>query len=231
MNPISGSYYASPNKFTVKQRLALALLPPLTAVSIKTLMSLCRHEILYRDRWDQAFAQHNRILVAIWHESLAFAAWRHKYSQGHTLVSYSFDGELASRILKHFGIKAIRGSSSRGGSQALHGLAEAARHFDNYLGFTLDGPRGPRRVAKPGIAILAARTGLPIIPQAFAAHPAWRLNSWDKFLIPKPFAKIQTAYGPLIPPPVDDSPEAIEATRLQVETELNRLQDELDGSR
>ena len=92
----------------------------------------------------------------------------------------------------------------------------------------MDGPVGPRRVAKPGIAILAARTGLPIIPHAFTARPVWRLNSWDKFPIPKPLAKIRSAYGLPIPPPPDDSPEAVEATRLQVETELNRLHEEIE---
>jgi hypothetical protein len=96
------------------------------------------------------------------------------------------------------------------------------------IGFTLDGPRGPRRAAKSGVAILAARTQVPILPNAFAASAAWRLRSWDRFVVPKPFSRILCAYGPPIAPPADESAESIEAKRLEVEAALNTLQTELD---
>ena len=111
---------------------------------------------------------------------------------------------------------------------ALSALVEAANTVP-ITGFTLDGPRGPRRVAKPGIAILAARTQLPIVPNAFVAERCWRLSSWDRHPIQKPFSRIICAYAPPVPPPPDDSPEAVESTRLEVETRLNGLHESLEA--
>ena len=127
------------------------------------------------------------------------------------------------------GILSVRGSSSRGGSEALRDLAIALDHVP-VVGLTVDGPRGPRRVAKPGVAILAARTGAPIIPHAFAVRPAWRLRSWDRFSIAKPFAHVVSVYGPAIPPPANASPAAIEETRLEVETSLNQLHQQIEAA-
>ena len=227
MNKIPSVFYESPITFTLKQKLILFTIPPIVAVCIKGLMKTCRYEVRNLYLWDQVVETYGRAIIAIWHDSMGFAAWHYRNTGGHTLVSYSFDGELATRVLRHFGLRTIRGSSTRGGSEGLRGLTEAAKHI-KILGFTLDGPKGPRRVAKPGIAILAARTGLPIIPHAFAIHPAWRLNSWDKFPIPKPFGRLVSAYGPAIAPPLDDSPDAVEQTRLQVENDLNRLHAEIE---
>ena len=96
------------------------------------------------------------------------------------------------------------------------------------VGLTLDGPRGPRRVAKAGIAILAARTQTPLVPVAAALDRAWRLRSWDRFMIPKPFARVIYAFAEPIAPPAEDTPEAVEAVRLQVELALNALHDEIE---
>jgi hypothetical protein len=168
-----------------------------------------------------------RAIVAIWHESMGLAACHYRNTGFHTLTSYSFDGEFGARVVKRFGLSAVRGSSSKGGSDAVANLAEALNHVQA-VGFTLDGPRGPRRVAKPGVAILSARTRTPIIPHAFAVYPAWRLRSWDQFPIPKPFGRIISAYGPPIPPPRDRSPDAVEEVRLAAERALNGLHEEIE---
>ena len=229
MNKIPNVPYTSPYTFTPKQKLALLFLPRIVTMGLKTLERTCRHEVRNVCYWDEMLkATGGRALIAIWHETLALAAWHYRNTGGHTLTSYSFDGEFAARVVRLFGMMAVRGSSSRGGAEALHGFAEAAKRV-KILGFTLDGPRGPRRVAKPGIAILAARIGLPIIPHAFRVDPAWHLNSWDRFTIPKPFGKVLSAYGRPIVPPTDESPEAIEQTRLEVERELNRLSSDIEA--
>src|SRR5690606_15894263 len=98
-------------------------------------------------------------------------------------------GELAARIVTHFDLRAVRGSSSRGGADALNQLQQAMA-LGAGVGFTLDGPRGPRRKAKLGAAIIAARTGAIIVPNAFAVSRAWRLRSWDRLPIPKPFSRV-----------------------------------------
>jgi lysophospholipid acyltransferase (LPLAT)-like uncharacterized protein len=183
--------------------------------------------VRHAEAWQELLATRGRAIIAGWHEALGLAAWHFRNTGFHTLTSYSFDGELITRVVECFGLNALRGSSSRGGSEALVQL-ERALELVEAVGLTLDGPRGPRRVAKPGIAILSARSGVPIIPVAFGVNRGWRLKSWDRFLIPKPFARIACTYGKPIPSPENSSPPAIEATRVRVEEELNRLHDELE---
>ena len=93
-----------------------------------------------------------------------------------------------------------------------------------------DGPRGPRRVAKPGVAILSVRSQTPILPCVFIARPAWRLHSWDKTAVPKPFSTVIAAYGEPILPQSVRTRGVLEATRLQVEQVLNKIHADLDES-
>ncbi|MCL4694910.1 MAG: hypothetical protein KJ060_20655, partial [Candidatus Hydrogenedentes bacterium] len=88
----------------------------------------------------------------------------------------------------------------------------------------LDGPRGPRRESKPGVAILSGRTGAPIIPLVLGVSPCWRLRSWDRMVLPKPFSQIVCAFGEPIEAAQDASPEEVERVRLEVERQLNALQ-------
>lgn len=228
MNEIPGVCYVSPYTFSVRQRFALAVAPPLVTASMKALSWSAHWDIRGLEHWNAVQAEQGRAIVAFWHESLGLAAWYHRGSGGHTLTSFSYDGEMAARVVRRYGMLAIRGSSSRGGSDALKSFQIAFPHLTR-IGFTLDGPRGPRRVAKAGIAVLAARLNASVLPQAYAVSPAWRLHSWDRFPIPKPFARVTAAYGQPLPPPEDDSPEAIEAMRLRVEGALNRLHEEIEG--
>ncbi|HEO69922.1 MAG TPA: DUF374 domain-containing protein [Candidatus Hydrogenedentes bacterium] len=211
---LPGLVYTSPYSFTRRERLQLLFLPPLIAFVLKALCRTCRWEV-------RNAPGPTARLYAFWHEAMGLAAWQYRNSGGHTLTSYSFDGELAARVVQRLGMEALRGSSSRGGAQALDDMAEALRHV--IVGFTLDGPRGPRRQAKPGIALLAARATMPVIPMALVAQHCWRLNSWDRFPIPKPFSRVVCAYGSPIPPPATTTPEAGEAMRHRVEEELNAL--------
>ena len=179
------------------------------------------------EHFEAALKRQGRIIVAFWHETMALGGCRFGGYNFHTLTSYSFDGEMAARVVRWFRIEAIRGSSSRGGHEALQQLEKALKLVP-CVGFTLDGPRGPRRVAKPGIAILAGRTATPVLPLAFALRKSWRLRSWDRFPIPKPFGKIICAIGDPIHPPPDDSPEAVEKARLEIETRLNKLHQSIE---
>jgi len=219
---LPGLVYTSPTKFSVAQRLRIFLVSWLAAFLLKALFRTCRWEIRNPLEGQEVYTERRgRVILAFWHESMAMAAFRCRNTGWHTLTSYSFDGELAARVVRRFGLRAVRGSSSRGGFEALAQLEKATRYVS--VGFTLDGPRGPRRQAKGGVAMLAAQTGTPIVPFALAASPCRRLRSWDRFPIPRPFARIICAYGAPIPPPLDGSREAVEATRAQVERELNQL--------
>lgn len=223
----TGLVYESPVHFTRRQRLVLGAGAFLAASAVKLICRSCRLEVRNLDAFNRAKADSGHVHLAAWHETLGMAAWRHRNSGAHTLTSYSFDGELAARVVAHFGLCALRGSSSRGGREALHQLTLAARQVD-VTGITLDGPKGPRRQAKPGIAILSARSRMPVVPSAFAASRAWRMNSWDRLVIPKPFARIICVYGEPIFPPEKANRNSIETFRKEIETRLNRLHDELE---
>lgn len=220
--------YSSPVSFTFKQRLALTFVPPLGTALLKAFCVTCRWVTRNEAIVDRVQEQHGRVLVGFWHETLAIAAFHYRNTGYHTLTSYSFDGELAARLVKHCGMRALRGSSSRGGHKALKDLVKATQ-FVERVGFTLDGPKGPRRVAKPGIAILSIKTGIPVVPQAFVAKPAWRTHSWDRLAVPKPFGKIVSVFGEPITPPKRLSSENVEGVRLEVERQLNALHRELEA--
>jgi lysophospholipid acyltransferase (LPLAT)-like uncharacterized protein len=124
------------------------------------------------------------------------------------LSSQSRDGELMARTIARLGIDTSRGSSSRGGVLGLRTLLQKAEEGWD-IGFTPDGPRGPAGEVKPGVILVAAATGLPIVPVAIAASRAKRLHSWDRFLVPLPLSKVHFVYGePLTVPRRGDPAEA-----------------------
>lgn len=215
--------YDSPYTFSRKQKIALTILPPIVSCVLKSLFTLCEWVVFDKEEYfDQTIETEGRILLAFWHEHMAFGAYLFHGKNYHTLTSYSYDGELAARVVRYFGLEAVRGSSSKGGSDALKGLQKALEHV-RCVGWTLDGPKGPRRIAKPGIAVLSARTQTPILPMGAIVSKCWHLNSWDRFPVPKPFSKIYVGFGPPIPPPSSDDKNQIENTRKEVETGLNSL--------
>lgn len=136
-------------------------------------------------------------IYALWHADLLSLGLLHGNEGAVVLVSRHRDGEIIANLLEEIGYGTVRGSSSRGGSQALRAMIRAGR-AERPLAFTADGPRGPARRCKAGIVLAAMATGLPVIPCAAHAFPAWRLRSWDRFVIPAPGARIRVAYGPPI---------------------------------
>ncbi len=198
----------------------------MAAVAIRSLLLSCKWQVHGRENWDAAIAEHGRVIIAIWHESAAFASYYFRKDGFCALTSKSFDGEMAVRLMSRFGHTAIRGSSSGGGSAALHDMTEVLGHERNII-ITLDGPKGPCRQAKPGVGILSARTKAHVVPIAFSVEPVHHLKSWDGFPLPLPFARIRVLIGPAIPPPENDSRENVEASRLQTEFALNGLHDRI----
>lgn len=145
----------------------------------------------------------------------------------HVLASLHRDGELVARFVRSFGFEAVRGSSTRGGSGGLRHLARLLREGAE-VAMIPDGPRGPRGVAQPGVIALARFTGCPIVPLSFSATRAWRLRSWDEFLIPKPFSKAVVCFGPpmTVPPAIDRSRQ--ELLRGELEQSLGTLTQRAD---
>ncbi len=221
--------YSSPKQFSLKQKLLLFFAPPVVVALLRLIFLTCRFEVRGREHWERANNGYPNVWMGIWHETLIVSAYFHRRSGFHSLTSYSFDGELAARFARLLGVESLRGSTSSGGAAALIQLLKAAKKI-KLLGFTLDGPRGPRREAKPGIALLSAMTQAPVLPQATAIDRAWRMRSWDNLAIPKPFSRITIAYGePILPPPGKGSEETREALRSEIERALNALHREIEG--
>ena len=142
-------------------------------------------------------------MYALWHGDLWHLAWSFRRQGASVLVSTHRDGELVARVLSRLGFGLVRGSSTRGGSQALREIHRLARDGGGDLAFTIDGPKGPARVPKDGILYAASRTGLPIVPIGVAVDRAWRARSWDGLRIGKPAARVVVALGDELRIPAD----------------------------
>jgi lysophospholipid acyltransferase (LPLAT)-like uncharacterized protein len=143
-----------------------------------------------------------RFLLAFWHRHLPLMRYAYRGRRMCVLVSRSKDGELIARVMRHFGVATSRGSSSRGGSAGLRDLLRAARGGSD-VAITPDGPRGPLRVVQPGVVLLAAASGLPLIPVALGASRYRELRSWDRMPIPLPGSRVEVVYGEPIRVPRD----------------------------
>ena len=140
--------------------------------------------------------------LALWHEHLFASIVAHRGQKFSPLASLSADGDIVTSVMTRFGFNTVRGSSSRGGTEARDRLVQVTDQ-GWFTAITVDGPRGPRRRVKGGIVDIARRTGVTIVPLITVADRNWVLKSWDQFKIPKPFAKIIVRYGPPIAVPAD----------------------------
>ena len=156
-----------------------------------------------------------RVIFTLWHGELLPLLWAHRGQGIAVVISEHRDGEIIAQIAEKLGYTTVRGSTSRGGGRALIGLVRAIQAGRDGA-VTPDGPRGPAHVFAPGAAIAAQRTGAPLAMVRATASRAWRLKSWDRFLVPKPFATVRVIYGPVVPMNNGSPREAAEeAPRLQ----------------
>jgi lysophospholipid acyltransferase (LPLAT)-like uncharacterized protein len=167
----------------------------------------------------RTIAAREPVIIAIWHGRLLPATFYHRNEGLASLVSRSADGDLIARVLERWGYRAVRGSSSRGGSEALRQIVRMVRSGQS-VAITPDGPRGPRRKMKPGAVLAASMAGVPILPMSSGTPRAWWFGRWDRFLVPKPFARVKIVYGPPMYVPARASPEEVEAASIAVEQAL-----------
>ena len=146
-------------------------------------------------------------IFILWHGQLLPLLFRHRREGVAVLISEHGDGEIIARIAMGLGYQTVRGSSSRGAARALLGLARAVEEGHD-LAITPDGPRGPAKSFAPGALVVAQRTGVPVVAATASVTSAWRLNSWDGFIIPRPFARITVSYSDPIYVHAKDAREA-----------------------
>jgi len=176
-----------------------------------------------------AFVRTQPVIFAIWHNRLLMLprvfdpCFPTRQSFG--LISASRDGDLVSILIERSGYGTIRGSSSRKGATALRQLVETLAAGSNVL-LTPDGPRGPVYEASQGAVFLAQKTGAPVVPIHMEYSGSWRLKSWDRFIVPRPFAKLRAIFGAPIYVEATTDTEQFEAERLRLQNAMMSLVEE-----
>ena len=214
-------------RFSFRQRLALWFISAVGTLAIRLIGPTLR----YRVEFEPGGPPEPLLVPAVycfWHRCVFASAYFYRNRQVAVMTSRSFDGEYIARIIQNLGFRAVRGSSSKGAVGALLGMhteIEAGRT----AAFTIDGPRGPRYVAKPGPVLLAKNTGVPIVCFHLALEKAWVLDSWDATMIPKPFSCALLRVSRVIPVPQDADPPTMERIHKEMQATLERVRDDAEA--
>jgi hypothetical protein len=192
---------------------------PFAYYLIRIYFSSIRIRTINEDLVINRFKSDQKVIGAIWHQRIILAlgyAKRFRAYKPSVMISQSRDGDMIADVYSRFNFRPVRGSSSRGGREALAAII-ADLSENPFAVHVLDGPRGPKGVVKPGMVVMAQLSGVPIFPAYLSVNRAWVLNSWDRTLIPKPFSTIFVRWGDpvIVPAHLDD--ETFERTRKQIE--------------
>lgn len=208
--------------FTLKQKFLLFVASILGPFIIKLLGSTWKVRYEGEPELNQCRAKYGKVIFCFWHNRLFGLCYTHRKRNVGILISTHFDGEIIARIVQRMGYHPIRGSSTKMGAAGLFGMLKNDKAKD--LAITVDGPKGPRGMVKPGVIFLASRSGLPIIPVSCDSSKKWVLSSWDRFQIPKPFAEVVVQYG---------QPIYLENSlgHTQIKNHSHNLADALNGMR
>lgn len=197
-------------------------LPRLAAAALRLLHRTCRFEIVGEENYLPSNEIEGPKIAAFWHFSYPTILYFFRDKGYLTIVSRSRDGEIAAKMVKRLGFFPFRGSPGKGGATALKGIISAFRDGPGG-GFVADGSQGPAQVAQKGLLLLAMYSGCPIFPVSIAADRYWRFRTWDRTLLPKPFARVAVSWGPMIKVERSASSAAIEEYRVQLERTLNEI--------
>lgn len=185
----------------IRTRLWMAIAAPLLRMLARLLFASCRvKHIEGREHLEAIIHSGRPALLCCWHQRLSFCVAHLLAARAHGLepaflVSPSRDGELIERVVAGLGARVMRGSANRTGARALRELYNTMRAGASPI-IHPDGPHGPAHAAKSGSLLLAQMTGAPMLPMSFAADRYWQLGSWDRLIIPRPFARITLCIGP-----------------------------------
>ena len=230
-----GSLWAGPPVRTSRRlgrgrRLAYALAAPLLRRTMELVWRWCRDvRVDVADEARRLLDGDSPLIACFWHQRLLFCLRQLLQREKRTprwcvLVSPSVDGELATKVLAGWKVRVVRGSATRTGVQAIRELYRVATRERLSLLVAPDGPHGPARRAKAGAVVLGQLSGAPLLPMSFAATRGWRLGSWDRLLIPKPFARIALVVGDPIRLPRDMPSGEIQPATRRLEAALEELE-------
>jgi lysophospholipid acyltransferase (LPLAT)-like uncharacterized protein len=190
---------------------------------VATLGHTLRWRVEGLDHLDAIRAAGRQPVMAFWHGRILPATFYFRRRGIVVITSEHFDGEWIARIIERFGYGTARGSTTRGGRKAMLQLVRAMK-AGKPAGFTVDGPRGPARVAQPGAVWLASATGNPLLPFHLEASSFWSVRSWDRTQVPRPFATVALVVGEPMEVVPDASDEQIESARAALTARLIALE-------
>lgn len=211
-------------KLKLKDRVILAVAPPVASGIIKVLAATMKLEFLHEERVRQFWDKDEKVIIAFWHNRLLLMGLCYRGKGIRILISQHKDGELIARVMEIFGFGTVRGSSTRGGAQAMREMIRAVKESD--IGITPDGPRGPKYVVQEGTIALARLTGRPIIPLTFGSSRKKVFASWDAFNLPYPFSRGAFLWGEPLYVPKDAD---LEEKRKELETKLREMTEFVDN--
>jgi lysophospholipid acyltransferase (LPLAT)-like uncharacterized protein len=189
--------------FSLRQKFLVWLISWASYLAISLIGPTLRYSISWEEPPSPPDAIYEkRVIYSFWHRAVFVSAWLWRKAGIAVMVSRSFDGEYIARTIEKLGFIAIRGSSSRAGATALLGLKTQLKQ-GNLVAFTIDGPRGPKYVAKPGPVLLSRVSAAPMAAFYVALSDAWVLNTWDALMIPKPFSKALVRFSAKVQVPIE----------------------------
>ncbi|MCP4726178.1 MAG: lysophospholipid acyltransferase family protein [bacterium] len=204
-----------------KQKFFLWLGSNFGGLFLRVLKKTIRFTILGDEHFQKHFIENRKVIFALWHGNMFIPILHHIDKGVYALVSQHRDGEIIARVFTSLGFQNVRGSSTRGGSEAMKEMVRIMKEGAG-IAITPDGPKGPYRELKLGTVKLAQRSGAPVIPIGSSADRAKYFGSWDRFMVVKPFSKAVMIYGEPISIPRDLSEEELEEHRKLVEDKIKQ---------
>ena len=215
--------FANLSSYSLKDRLLIRGADLVFFLLIKLIGRTIKFEIEGWDNWDAASRDGMIPIYTFWHNRVFLATYFWRRRGIVVMTSQSFDGEYIARFIQRFGYGAARGSSTRGATGAIVEMVRLMR-TGCPTAFTIDGPKGPRYVAKMGAVLLAKKTGNPILPFTITARKSWEAKkSWDGFQTPKPFTRARVDIARPIYVPSDATDEVLEAKRDELQGALDQI--------
>jgi lysophospholipid acyltransferase (LPLAT)-like uncharacterized protein len=222
---VSAHYDTRLPKLPWSRRIQIPIIAAAVYSVIRLLGPTLRYEVLGWQNAERVHASGKRCIWAFWHRIIIPIVWWHRNHGVVVMNTTAFDGQWTRKVIEWLGFGTAQGSSSRGG---LRGLAVMARRLEEGVdcAFTIDGPRGPRYVAKPGPVMLARKTGCPVLVFHIGVSRGKTFEkTWDHFLLPAPFAQAVILFAPPIYVPPDANAELLESKHAEMQQALERVRD------
>jgi lysophospholipid acyltransferase (LPLAT)-like uncharacterized protein len=222
---VSAHFDTRPPQLSRWRRMQIPVIGSLVYWFLRALGPTLRFETLGGQHFERCHSAGEPVILAFWHRSIVPATWYWRRRGIVVLNTANFDGQWTRRVIERLGYGTAQGSSSRGGLKGLVVMAQRLKEGRD-VAFTIDGPRGPRYVAKPGPVMLARRTGCPIVVFHCGLENAHTFEkSWDLLQVPRPFSRGVTVLAAPIRVPADASREQLEAKHAEMQAALERVRD------